>query len=320
MMNIDSGPPVINLEIDYGNGWEKVNSDSLSPINAGSMWNLRFTASDLTALGGVELNIDGEDWTDSLIVTPLKDSLLTYARSYRAQLDSYTVNLDDKSILFKVVSIDGGEAGLREFYVGTVIRLYHLENGNDVEISSGMEAPHSGTFKLEIDFPISLGNPPEILLDNSELAGISWEGTREDSTIWMGNFEGSFVGGSHFITVTSGEFSKDFLFTVAGDELAVETFNFPNPFSSGTNILFSLNFPADRGKIEIYNVSGVLIRKLEILSNSLSSASSVTPNSVYWDGRDAARNRVANGTYIYLLTIDRAGKSVSKTSKIVKLE
>jgi hypothetical protein len=219
-----------------------------------------------------------------------------------------------------VVSIDGGEAGLREFYVGTVIRLYHLENGNDVEISSGMEAPHSGTFKLEIDFPISLGNPPEILLDNSELAGISWEGTREDSTIWMGNFEGSFVGGSHFITVTSGEFSKDFLFTVAGDELAVETFNFPNPFSSGTNILFSLNFPADRGKIEIYNVSGVLIRKLEILSNSLSSASSVTPNSVYWDGRDAARNRVANGTYIYLLTIDRAGKSVSKTSKIVKLE
>jgi len=320
MMNIESGPPIMKLEVDCGNGWEEVNSDSLNPVNADSEWNLRFTARDMTALGGVEMEIDGEDWTDSLTVTPLEDSLLTYARSYRAELDSYTVNLNDEYILFRVLSHEGDEAGRREFYIGTVIRLYYLEKGTEVEISSGTEAPHDGIFKLEIDFPGSIDNPPGILLDDFELTDIDWAGTREDSTIWTGNFSRSFAGGRHFITVTYGEFSRDFSFMVAGDELAVETFNFPNPFSTGTNLLFTLNLPAEKGKIEIYNVSGILIRKLEIPRSRLSSASAAAPNSVYWDGRDMAGNRVANGTYIYVFTINKSGKSVSRQGKIVKLE
>ena len=199
-------------------------------------------------------------------------------------------------------------------------RLYYLGKGTEVEISSGTEAPHDGIFRLEIDFPVSLDNPPGILLDDFELTDIDWAGTREDSTIWTGNFSRSFAGGRHFITVTYGEFSRDFSFMVAGDELAVETFNFPNPFSTGTNLLFSLNLPAEKGKIEIYNVSGILIRKLEIPRSRLSSASAAAPNSVYWDGRDMAGNRVANGTYIYVFTINKSGKSVSRQGKIVKLE
>ena len=320
MMNIDTGPPVMKLEVDWGDGWQEATSDSINPANADSTWDVRFTANDMTALGGVELSIDGEDWTDSLVVTPFEDSLLTYARSYRAILDNYRVSLDDKSVLFKVVSIDGGEAGMREFYIGTIIQMYYLENGTDVEISSGVEVPHNGAFRLKIDLPISIDNTPEILLDDSELTGIAWEKSQGDSTIWIGNFEGSFVGGTHIITVAYGEFSKDLLFTVAGNELAVETYNFPNPFSSGTNILFTLNFPVDSGKIEIYNVSGILIRKFEISSGRLFSASAAAPNSVYWDGRDMARNRVANGTYIYILTINKSGKSVSRKGKIVKME
>ncbi|HMA76381.1 MAG TPA: C25 family cysteine peptidase [Candidatus Krumholzibacteriaceae bacterium] len=317
MMNIDSGPPLMNLEIDYGEGWKEVDGDTLNPVNPGNRWDFRFTARDLTALGGVELTVEGADWTDSLIVTPLEDSSLTYARSYDARLEGFPVGLEDQSVVFRVLSPGGGEAGRRDFFIGTVLKLYYLRNGTEVEVLPAAEAPSEGYFRLKVDFPVSVDNPPKVRLDDSEYNDIDWDETGEDSTLWTGDFNVSFAGGNHSITVVSGEFSKNYLFTVSGGELAVETFNFPNPFSSGTNITFLINGSADSGMIEIYNVSGILMERLDIPPERLSGASN---SSVYWDGTDRAGNRVANGTYVYVVTIKKSGKSVSRKDKIVKME
>ncbi|MDZ7859233.1 MAG: C25 family cysteine peptidase [Candidatus Krumholzibacteriota bacterium] len=317
MMNIDSGPPLMNLEIDYGKGWKEVGGDTLNPVNPGNRWDFRFTARDLTALGGVKLTVEGSDWTDSLVVTPLEDISLTYARSYDARLDSFSVGLEDESVVFRVLSPGGNEAGRRDFFIGTVLKLYYIRNGVEVEVLPAAEAPSEGDFRLKADFPVSVVTSPEVRLDDSEYNDIVWDETGEDSTVWTGDFNVSFAGGNHSITVVSGEFSKDYLFTVSGGELAVETFNFPNPFTSGTNITFLINGSADSGKIEIYNVSGILMERLEIPSDRLSSPSN---SSVYWDGTDRAGSRVANGTYVYVVTIKKSGKSVSRKGKIVKME
>ena len=44
------------------------------------------------------------------------------------------------------------------------------------------------------------------------------------------------------------------------------------------------------------------------------------PNAVWWDGRDSIGDRVANGTYIYLIDIEKDGTTVSYTGKAVCLE
>jgi flagellar hook assembly protein FlgD len=77
--------------------------------------------------------------------------------------------------------------------------------------------------------------------------------------------------------------------------------------------------PVDSGSIEIYNVSGVLIRTLDIPRYKLDAATYANPHSIYWDGRDMAGDLVANGTYIYVIRIEWAGSSLDVSGKSVRL-
>ena len=75
--------------------------------------------------------------------------------------------------------------------------------------------------------------------------------------------------------------------------------NFPNPFNPETWIPYQLN-KATEVTIEIYNVSGHLVRTLDLgwqPTGSYMTASS----AAYWDGRNAVGERVASGIYFYTL-------------------
>ena len=75
--------------------------------------------------------------------------------------------------------------------------------------------------------------------------------------------------------------------------------NFPNPFNPETWIPYQLN-KASEVSIQIYNVSGHLVRTLDLgwqPTGSYMTASS----AAYWDGRNAVGERVASGIYFYTL-------------------
>lgn len=75
-----------------------------------------------------------------------------------------------------------------------------------------------------------------------------------------------------------------------------DVFNFPNPFAEGTNFVFQVTNPA-AARLAVFNVSGTRVweKRLEAAAGF---------NSVWWDGRDAAGDRLANGTYLYVLEVD----------------
>jgi hypothetical protein len=75
-----------------------------------------------------------------------------------------------------------------------------------------------------------------------------------------------------------------------------DVFNFPNPFREGTNFVFQLSNPADVN-LQVYNVSGVRIWERRMFGEE-------GFNNVYWDGRDMAGDRPANGTYLYFLEVE----------------
>ncbi|OQY30030.1 MAG: hypothetical protein B6244_01860 [Candidatus Cloacimonetes bacterium 4572_55] len=68
--------------------------------------------------------------------------------------------------------------------------------------------------------------------------------------------------------------------------------NFPNPFRVSTEIGFGLS-RSDRVKIQIYDVSGRLVRTL------LDETRDPGFHSVTWEGKDAENNTVAPGAYFY---------------------
>lgn len=93
-----------------------------------------------------------------------------------------------------------------------------------------------------------------------------------------------------------------------------DVFNMPNPFREATNIIFQLSSRADV-TLRVYNLSGVEIRQFVIFGQE-------GFNSIYWDGRDHAGDRVANGTYLYVLEVsfrDSYHRTESVTGKAVLL-
>ncbi|UCF04485.1 MAG: hypothetical protein JSV33_11165 [bacterium] len=317
MTRLDPGPPLMTLEANWGDGWVSVAADSFRAMNGTNDCTIRFLASDVIALGAIRCFVDGDDRTDTLEITPLTDEDKTYARSYRADLD-YTVNLEDGMIVFRVDSPEGVEVGYLEIPFETSVSLFYKDN---IEITPGVESPPTGRFRLEVDFPAYLSQEPVLLLNDVEMTGVSFTvPDPEDSLHWEAAFRYTFSAGDQKLTVKVGDFLKDFFFTVTGDQLEMESFAFPNPFSEGTNIVYTLNLPVEAGSIDIYNVSGTHIRRFELESRELDAALYPLPNSVYWDGRDSAGDRIANGTYIYFLQVVLGGTELTMTGKCVKLE
>jgi hypothetical protein len=130
-----------------------------------------------------------------------------------------------------------------------------------------------------------------------------------------------FTPGPHEVVVRAfdnlGESATDTLsFDVIEEGLYTvsDVFNMPNPFKDSTNFVFQLSSEADV-KLRIYNVSG-----RQIWHGSLQAVEGF--NSIYWDGRDSAGDRPANGTYLYVLDVsfrNSFNRTESVTGKAVLL-
>ncbi len=77
---------------------------------------------------------------------------------------------------------------------------------------------------------------------------------------------------------------------------SVSLSNYPNPFNSETKISYQIK-RTETATLEIYNVTGKLIRHLSI--NQLHQPGSY---EILWDGRNDSGKEVSSGTYFYKLT------------------
>lgn len=116
----------------------------------------------------------------------------------------------------------------------------------------------------------------------------------------------SMEPGDHSIKVNAWDVFNNFsseetYFTVvnAGGLVLRDVVNYPNPFSSQTYFTFQHNYtsPVDVS-IKVYTIAGRLIREIE--------ESSIMDKfvKVFWDGRDADGDIIANGTYLYKLVVE----------------
>ena len=90
--------------------------------------------------------------------------------------------------------------------------------------------------------------------------------------------------------------------------------NYPNPFNPETWVPYSLSTAGDV-KINVYNVTGQLVRTLE-LGHREAGSYTVKERAAYWDGRNATGERVASGVYFY--NIQSGSFHATKRMVIVK--
>ena len=90
--------------------------------------------------------------------------------------------------------------------------------------------------------------------------------------------------------------------------------NYPNPFNPETWVPYRLSTAGDV-TINIYNVTGQLVRNLE-LGHREAGSYTVKERAAYWDGRNATGERVASGVYFY--NIQSGSFHATKRMVIVK--
>ena len=137
-------------------------------------------------------------------------------------------------------------------------------------------------------------------------------------TVWTGylNLAASGLGlGPHEVAVTLSNVSASRRFRISEQAEIVDAFAFPNPFSSETYFFYDLQGQPSAAKLAIYTVSGRKIFEAGVGSDRIGRQ-----YRYRWDGRDSWGDPVANGTYIYKLTVEAGGATQESVGRIVKVQ
>ncbi|MFV0540333.1 MAG: type IX secretion system sortase PorU, partial [Aestuariibaculum sp.] len=98
--------------------------------------------------------------------------------------------------------------------------------------------------------------------------------------------------------------------------------NYPNPFVNYTEFWFNHNSSVPLNvSVQIFTVSGKLVRTLNTLTSGGNSINSSLSRDVVWDGRDDFGDRIGKGVYVYKLTVQstQTNKKAEKIEKLVIL-
>jgi len=95
-------------------------------------------------------------------------------------------------------------------------------------------------------------------------------------------------------------------------------YNYPNPFAEQTFFTYELrgSAPPDEVKIKIFTIAGRQIKEIVVPSSEMK----IGLNSVFWDGKDADGDEVANGVYLYKLITKYKDKTKTTIEKLAKVK
>ncbi len=157
-----------------------------------------------------------------------------------------------------------------------------------------------------------IGNGGSLIIDNN--GTMTYGGTVGQSIVGVGGYEPGSIDIFHgfwYVAGTSAVNDRDKV--VAGSVLS----NWPNPVTTSTTIQFTIpNRSAVR--LHIVDVNGSIVQTL-IDGETYTTGS----HQIMWDGRNAAGDRAASGTYLYKLDaqpLDQGGRAVSAQEQMVLMK
>jgi hypothetical protein len=316
LLAIDAGPPRFDVTV---NG-VPVNSGDPLRVSGSDTISVVAIVSDENAIEKFGLEIDGRDETDSLVVVPLVDTNLSAARKYRV---SFRHKLETKKYditlrAFQAPDTTSGVYNMAAEFVLMVNPKVDLAINGRV-IGDGALVPAEGNYVLEIGLPIYTA--PEdisITIDGAPVVSPSFSHpSPADSTTWLVNFTKSLAEGEHTLKVTiSGTELKSYTLRVSSRPGLRRLIVYPNPFTDDAYFVFDTEVPIEDGDIEIFTSSGSKIARLRIPPSSRMPGQ----NAVHWDGRDFQGDEIANGLYLYVVTVVQNGASRRFTGKMVRMK
>jgi flagellar hook assembly protein FlgD len=102
---------------------------------------------------------------------------------------------------------------------------------------------------------------------------------------------------------------------VVGSEPGIrQVIAYPNPFAEETHFVYKNDQTIDVGRIDVYTTSGKKVARMEIPLGARGPGQ----NAVKWDGRTFSGDAVANGVYLFVVTVEQGGQTRTHQGKLVR--
>jgi hypothetical protein len=110
----------------------------------------------------------------------------------------------------------------------------------------------------------------------------------------------------------AGDLSYEIGFNVITNSSITQVMNYPNPFTTSTRFVFTLTGSVlpDYFKIQIFSVSGKMVRELTLNELGLDLHIGRNISSYAWDGTDQYGDPLANGVYFYRVVTKLDGQNM----------
>lgn len=123
------------------------------------------------------------------------------------------------------------------------------------------------------------------------------------------------VQGSDKSDNASGDYSYEIDFEVITQSTITHLFNYPNPFSTSTQFVFTLTGSKipDEMQIQIMTITGKVVKEIDLYDlGGMHIGNNIT--SYTWDGRDSFGDQLANGVYLYRVIAKIDGEDIEHRS------
>ncbi len=317
LLRIDAGPPRFEVTV---NGSPVQNEDLVFGAAGSDTIYVEAIISDEVAIEKLALEIDGEDATDSMTVTPLLDGTLSASRKYEIKFKHKLLPSSYDIILRAYQSPDttGNDYSMAAEFVLRVRADFTLK-ANGREVTDGDPVPPEADYLLELRFPVLIDPANiEVRIDDVAVQGLEFSHpSPQDTTTWLVSFHEKLADGRHTLQVLVNEGVTAVINLYVSTTFGLKhVINYPNPFTDDTYFVFTNEIEITDGAIDIFTTSGRKIAHVEVPP----SAKPPGQNAVYWDGRDFTGDKIANGVYLYVLTVEQRGKKSTIRGKMARIE
>jgi hypothetical protein len=253
-----------------------------------------------------------------MTITPTRDETLDAARQYEVEFATKILPKPYDIIIraHQAADTTAGEYNLvAEFVLRVEINISLGINGRPVV--DGDLVPAEGDYLFELESPVFIDQSLiRVEIDDSTVTPVDFSHpSPQDSTTWLIAFSASLAPGAHKVSIFVENAAFDFNVSVGSEVGIRDLITYPNPFQDETYFVYSNDLAISGGSIDIFTASGKKVAHLTLPA----SARTVGQSAVRWDGRTWNGDPVANGVYLYVVSINQRGQTITQRGKLIRV-
>ncbi len=313
VLRIDAGPPRFQVTV---NGEPFASGDLVAP-DADNMIRVSAIVTDEVAIEKLSLEIAGKDSTAILAVTPLKDQDLSAARQYEVSFD-HRIEAKRYDIILRAYQAEDTTAGTYHLAAEFAMKVQAVAelSVNGRPVYDGDLVPPQGDYEFEVALPIFVDQSQiRVETDGEAVSPLFFaHPSPTDTLTWLVRFERTLSDGPHEVVLFVGETEFPFALVVGTRAGLLDLIAFPNPFEEEVDFVFTNEVAISEGSIDIFTVSGKKVASLDVPPGARTPGQ----NAIRWNGRTFNGDEVANGTYLFVASVEQNGRKTMQRGTLVR--